>query len=65
MLPGPKCCGCDGDVLGLPDGAGHVVGQVVARLYVLTELDYHHVGKGVSVLQKCKDKNVQGANKRD
>ena len=49
-IPSPECGGGDGDVLRLLDGAGHVVGQVVAGLDGLAELDDHHVGEGVAVL---------------
>ena len=53
VLPGPERGGGDGDVLGLPDGAGHVVGQVVASLHGLRELDHHHAGERVPVLHSA------------
>ena len=49
-IPSSEGGGGDGDVLRLPDGAGHVVGQVVPGLHGLAELDDHHVGERVAVL---------------
>ena len=49
-IPSSEGGGGDGEVLRLPDGAGHVVGQVVPGLHGLAELDDHHVGERVAVL---------------
>ena len=49
-VPSSEGGGGHRDVLGLLDGAGHVVGQVVAGLHGLAELDDHHVGQRVAVL---------------
>ena len=50
-LPGPEGGGGDGDVLGLLHGAGQVVGEVVAGLDSLGELDHHHAREGLPVLR--------------
>ena len=49
-VPCSECGGRHCDVLRLLDGAGHVVGQVVAGLHRLRELDHHHARQGVPVL---------------
>ena len=50
-LPGPEGGGGDGEVLGLPHGAGQVVREVMTGLHGLGELDHHHGGQGGPVLR--------------
>ncbi len=50
-IPGPKGGWGDGDILGLGDGAGEVVGQVQGGQHGLAELDHHNVRHGVPALQ--------------
>ena len=49
-VPSSQSGGGHSNVLGLLEGAGHVVGEVVTGLDGLTELYHHHVGESVSVL---------------
>ena len=61
-VPCSECGGRHRDVLRLLDGAGHVVGQVVAGLHGLAELDDHHVGESVAVLVRARVLAVRKKN---